>query len=191
MSKIYQIKVALHDIVPPVWRRILVESNTSMFGLHKILQTTMGWSNAHLHRFVHKKKFYSNPTMEEEWTDNRQVDYSGVLIADLLQREKQSMSYDYDFGDGWEHTILLEKILPRMIGTKYPVCIAGKRNCPPEDCGGPFGYHDMLTILANPRHQEYKELKKWLGDQYDPEHFDLNKINTRLSKKDFGCIVLH
>jgi hypothetical protein len=190
MAKIYQIKVTLKNIAPPVWRKILVESDTALYDLHKILQTTMGWSNAHLHQFVHRKKFYSNPVMEEEWIDDRQVDYTGVTIADLLKNEKQSMVYEYDFGDGWKHTIVIEKILPGIKGAKYPVCVAGKRNCPPEDCGGPLGYQDMLSILADQKHEEYKELKEWLGGPYDPEAFDLNKINLRLSKKDYGCIIL-
>jgi Plasmid pRiA4b ORF-3-like protein len=101
-------------------------------------------------------------------------------LAQVLAKPKAQMTYLYDFGDSWEHRIELEQVLPLEEGKTYPVCIAGKRNCPPEDCGGPWGYQNMLEILSNPEHEEYEDTLTWLGSQFDAEHFDLKRMNDRL-----------
>jgi len=190
MEKIFQIKVTLNDIEPAIWRQILIKSNTKLFDFHKIIQTAMGWTNSHLHQFVYNNKLYCNPDYEDEWDDENQIDYSKLKINNLLKKENKMIVYEYDLGDGWEHTILLEKILPLEINKKLPICIAGARNCPPEDCGGSGGYEDLLNIIQNPKNDEYDTMMEWLGGDFDPEKFDIKEINKLLRKKDYGCITI-
>lgn len=190
MTEIYQIKVSLNNIIPSIWRQLLVKSDTKLFGLHKIIQTTMGWTNSHLHQFVCNNKFYCNPDYEDDWDDDRQIDYTKIKFSDLISKKNQSIIYEYDFGDGWEHTVKIEEILPLLKNKKYPVCIDGARRCPPEDCGGSHGYEDLLEIIKNPEHEEYDSMIEWLPDNYNPDEFDLNEINNLLKQKDYGCITL-
>ena len=131
-APVYQLKVTLKDSSPRIWRRILVSGDASLAKLHRILQVAMGWSNSHLHLFMIHRKQYSAPDEEREldFADERKV-----KLTDLLG-PKDRFIYEYDFGDGWLHEILVEKIVPREEGTRYPVCAAGARACPPEDCGG-------------------------------------------------------
>jgi hypothetical protein len=115
------------------------------------------------------------------------IDYKKIKISDLLKKEKDKIVYEYDFGDGWEHDVLLEKILPGDEKLKFPVCLEGKMACPPEDCGGVWGYSDLLEILKQPKHEEYDSYIEWLGGEFDPEHFDkeaVNRILKRLKIKD-------
>lgn len=109
-----------------------------------------------------------------------------IIGTDLLEKEIDSMIYEYDFGDGWKHEVLLEEILERDQNIIYPICVDGAMNCPPDDCGGIFGFYDMLKILKQPKHEEYKSYLMWLGGKYDPEKFDLKKVNKMLSMKNFG-----
>ncbi len=190
MINVYQIKISLKDLVPPIWRQILVKSDVKLADLHKIIQTVMGWTNSHLHQFMFNEKFYSDPEYEDDWDDNEQIDYRKIKLRDLLSKEKQKLTYEYDFGDGWEHIIALEKILPVDKNKHYPICIDGARSCPPEDCGGTGGYEDLLEIIKNPGHKEYDSMIEWLGSKFDSEQFDINEINKLLKQKDYGCITL-
>src|SRR5208337_4543131 len=118
------------------------------------------------------------------------IDYRKIKLNSLITNEKQKFYYDYDFGDGWEHTIILEKIIQKDKDIKYPVCIDGKRKCPPEDCGGDGGYEDLIEILKSPGNEEYEDMIDWLGGEYDPEEFNIDEINEMLKEKDYGCIEL-
>jgi len=186
-SKVYQLKISLMGAKPPIWRRILVESDTHLSDLHKILQTTMGWYNAHLHQFIDRGEFYAPPS---DWDELDTIDYSGISIDKLLKKEKGKIFYEYDFGDGWRHEILLEKILEKEPKTYYPVCIDGKNACPPEDCGGIWGYANLLEIMADPEHEEYEDMMDWLGGEFDPTAFDKEEVNDSLGDEDFGVISL-
>ncbi|MCD6328846.1 MAG: plasmid pRiA4b ORF-3 family protein [Candidatus Cloacimonetes bacterium] len=189
MKKIYQIQIALKNFKPKIWRRILVPSDVSLSDFHKIIQTTMGWTNTHLHQFYKNGKHYMEQ-MEEDymWDDRNQFDYIAMQLSDLLRYENEKISYEYDFGDGWNHEIVLEKILPFDDKEEYPVCIKGKMNCPLEDCGGVWGYADLLEVLKNPKHKEYEKLVDWIGDEhFDPEHFDKDEVNELLREKNYGC----
>lgn len=181
----YQIKITLLNIKPLIWRSIIVDSAIKLPELHKVIQTVMGWTNSHLHHFIKDKVFYSEPDGESflEITDYRKIKLNQVLL-----KENESMVYEYDFGDGWEHKIELKKILTEH-KLKNPVCLDGKRNCPPEDCGGPHGYQHLLEVLSNPKDEEYEDLIEWLGDGYDPEYFDIDEVNEMLKEKDYGCIT--
>ncbi len=149
----------------------------------------MGWTNSHLHQFIKNRTFYTVRMQDDVfWDEMRNVEYKKMKVSDLLKLEKERIIYEYDFGDGWEHDIILEKILPGDSSTKYPICLTGKMNCPPEDCGGIWGYAGMLEILMQPDHEEYDSYVEWLGEEFDPEYFDVNQVNDLLREKDYGCI---
>ena len=149
-----------------IWRRILVPSNPLLPDLHRIIQTTMGWTNSHLHQFVKEERFYKEWTIEDDFWDTQcDVDYKNTKISDLFTKEKEQIIYEYDFGNGWEHDLILEKIHPFDDKTVYPVCLDGKLNCPPEDCGGIWGYYNMLEILRQADHEEYDSYIEWLGGE--------------------------
>lgn len=184
---IYQIQISLKGSKPKIWRRVLIPSDMKLSGLHKVIQTTMGWTNSHLHQFVKDRTFYTEKMKDDDtWDDMDFVDYKKMKVADLFMFEKDRMVYEYDFGDSWEHDIRLEKILPFEKDQKLPVCIKGNMNCPPEDCGGVWGYMEMLEILSQPDHAEYKDYKEWLGEEFDPGYFNLDEINHMLSKRNYG-----
>jgi hypothetical protein len=175
-KRVYQLKVTLRDIRPPIWRRIQVISDITLFDLHGILQTVMGWTNSHLHEFDVFGDPYGDPAvMEGEVPDERKV-----TLGKLITGEKEKFHYLYDFGDSWEHEILVEKILPLESGTTYPICLKGKRACPPEDCGGPPGYEELLDALNDPSHPDHEDMFDWLPGDFDSEKFDVEEVNKRL-----------
>lgn len=182
-KKIFQIQIALEGSKPKIWRRVLIPSDLLLSDFHTIIQITMGWSNSHLHQFIKDDTFYTMKMNENSlWEDMDTVDYKKMKVSDLLKNEKEEIVYEYDFGDSWEHAITLEKILPVDDSVKYPICLTGKMKAPPEDCGGIWGYADMLEALEDPEHEEYEEYVEWLGDDFDPQYFDKNEINKLLRK---------
>ena len=150
----------------------------------------MDWTNSHLHEFNINGRIYGLPENDELEDENRITDYSSIKLDNLITKENEQFIYDYDFGDFWRHTILLEKILPVEKKTYYPKCIDGKKHCPPEDCGGTHGYKELLAIIKDPDHEEYEGMIEWLEDGFDPEYFNLNEINKLLKQEDFGCIEI-
>jgi hypothetical protein len=172
---VYRFKITIFNIKPAIWRRLEVPENYTFWDFHVAIQDVMGWTDSHLHRFdvrdprTHEKFEFSIPLFEEEidfipdWEEK---------IANYFTMENRSVVYEYDFGDSWFHRILLEQIHPIEEKVKYPICLGGKRACPPEDCGGIGGYYNLLQILKEPTHEEYKSMKMWVGDDYDPEYFD-------------------
>ncbi len=189
-KQIYQIKIVLKGSKPRIWRRLLIPSNLPLADLHKVIQTAMGWTNSHLHQFIDGNVYYSVQYLNEDDWFSDCVDYKKkkLRVSDLLIDEKDKIVYEYDFGDGWEHTITLEKILPMEKQYNHPICIAAKMHCPPEDCGGVYGYMHLLEIIANPNHEEYDDTLEWLGDYFDPKHFSIETTNELLSRKDYGCL---
>jgi hypothetical protein len=171
-KRIFRFKVVLDDILPQIWRVIEVESDTTFYQFHLMIQEAMGWTNSHLHEFS-DGNFIIGDTSEEEYEleYRPQWEEREKKIGEYFSKEKTKIKYTYDFGDNWEHTIMLEAIEKKQKGVKYPRCIDGARACPPEDCGSTPGYYQLLEILADPEHDEYEEMKTWAGD-YDPEHFD-------------------
>ena len=174
---VYQMKVTLLNIEPPIWRRFQVTSDRTIYRLHLILQTIMGWQNYHLYQFTVDNVSYGEPDEEYE-PDVKQA--RRYKLNQIIRAEKQRLYYIYDYGDNWEHEILVEKILTPKPGIQYPVCLAGERACPPEDCGGVTGYTELLEIIKDPEHPEYENMMTWLGRSFDPEAFDLKGVNTRL-----------
>jgi hypothetical protein len=153
--------------------------------LHKIIQIAFGWEDDHLHQFIKDRKFYTvrhpnDPTWDE--LDNTDYKKEKTHLSDLIKTEKDLLDYEYDFGDSWMHLILLEKISPADPAVKYPVCLDGQRNGPPEDCGGIWGYAELLQILKNPKHEEYEDYLEWVGEKFDPESFNMNRVNKIFQK---------
>ncbi|KAB2935835.1 MAG: plasmid pRiA4b ORF-3 family protein [Candidatus Contendobacter sp.] len=180
-SPIYQLKVTLAESKPPIWRRILVASDMDLGLFHNILQDVMGWTDNHLHQFTVRGVTYSAPY--EDMAHGFEMDFkdeSKYKLSQLLKKEKASLTYEYDFGDSWQHKIVLEKILPHDDSMMIPSCIKGKRACPPEDCGGVWGYENLIAIIQDPKHPEYQDMREWLEEDFDPERFDLDEINDAL-----------
>jgi hypothetical protein len=180
-QKAIQFKVALKYIRPPIWRRIVLPDNVTLGQLHEAIQIAMGWHNYHMHSFRIGGIYYTSQTasdMEDMDMENEET----VFLCRVVKRPKQKFIYEYDFGDSWEHDIMAEKMLPIDPLAKYPVCLAGARACPPEDCGSFPGYFDILEALKAPKKtKEQKELLEWVGDGYDPEQFDLEAVNKQLA----------
>lgn len=176
---IYQIKVTLKDSKPPIWRRILVADTTTLSKLHDILQTVMGWMNSHLHHFIIDGQFYGEPP-DDEFGIMETKDETRFKLNQFVSRAGFKFRYEYDFGDSWLHDLVVEKILPAEKGAQYPVCIAGKRACPPEDVGGVWGYEDFLKTISNPKNLEHNEMMEWVGGDFDPERFNLIAVNAGL-----------
>lgn len=174
-TRIHQLKVTLLGLRPPIWRRILVPGNFSLARLHDILQTAMGWTDSHLHVFMADGRSFGEPDPELEFENER-----NWRLNQLLKLPKDKMVYEYDFGDNWQHQVLLEKILEPEPGVRYPVLIAGKRAAPPEDVGGVFGYAEFLDAIADPNHPEHEEYLDWVGEEFDPEAFDVEEANRAL-----------
>ena len=176
---IYQIKVTLEDIKPPIWRRIQVRNDTTLHKLYRILQIVMGWSDYHLHQFIIGDIHDGEP--DPDYTFKMKNEKT-IKLSQLALEEKAKFFYEYDFGDSWYHKILVEKILPLEPDTKYPICIKGKRACPPEDCGGASGYYKFLKVIQNPENPEHEDMLEWAGGSFDPEAFDLDEINRLLGE---------
>lgn len=174
---IYQLKVTLKGINPPIWRRIQVTSDTSLSKLHYILQIVMGWTDSHLHQFVAGQTYYGIPDPDDFREVKNEARYK---ISQVTTREKMKFLYEYDFGDSWHHEILIEKILQPEPGVRYPLCLAGKRACPPEDCGGVWGYADLLDAIKDPSNPEHRAMMDWVGSDFEPEAFDVDAFNQML-----------
>ena len=178
-----QLKVVLSYIQPPIWRRLLVPADIKLPQLHVVLQQAFGWTDSHLHAFRSGDDSYE-AFHPDDWSE----DFSGpgqrrnekkFRLCDLLHAPGDSLIYEYDFGDSWQHEVLVEKILP---GVRHgPVaCIAGARAGPPEDCGSVPGYENLVAAMADPKHPERDELLDWLGEPFDPEAFDLEAVSRVL-----------
>lgn len=180
-SEIHQLKITLRYIQPPVWRRVEVPKDITLAKLHRILQVAMGWYDSHLHQFIVGKNYYGEPSLDE-FSELDLKDERKVRLGQVLSKPKQRMVYEYDFGDGWEHDIVLEKVLPPDSNTRYPVCLEGAQACPPEDCGGVGGYENFLDAIRDPDHEEHDEYLEWIGGEFDPEKFDIALANRELKR---------
>ncbi|MCZ6675959.1 MAG: plasmid pRiA4b ORF-3 family protein [Candidatus Poribacteria bacterium] len=177
---IYQLKVSLKGSKPPIWRRIQVQRDTRLDALHHILQVVMGWEDSHLHQFTAGGVYYGTP--DPDFGFDEAENEADVALDQVVSRVKQKLTYEYDFGDSWEHELILEKILPPKAGADYPICLTGKRACPPEDCGGIWGYYDFLQAIEDPNHPDHDDMLEWVGGAFDPEAFDRDEINGALKQ---------
>ena len=142
----------------------------------------MGWTNSHLHSFDIQGVEYGEPMPDLGFDDLGMRDEGTVVLSKIVRGEKFKFSYLYDFGDSWEHEILVEKVLEADPEVDYPVCIKAKRACPPEDCGGIWGYGEFVEAIQNPDHPEHEELLEWVGGFFDPEDVELDEVNRQLQR---------
>ncbi len=176
-----QLKVSLRGVSkPPVWRRLLVPADTRLDRLHGVVQTAMGWTDTHLHVFSTAVGDFGILDPELGFRDERTV-----RLSQFFKQPGDRIRYAYDFGDGWEHDIVLEKRLTSDAVERVPTCLSGKGACPPDDCGGPWGYVDLKDALADPRHEDHEDMLDWLGleraEDFDPVACDLGEINDVLN----------
>lgn len=179
-GKAIQFKVQLRFIRPPIWRRVVLPDNATLGDLHQVIQVAMGWQNYHMHSFRIGGLHYTGADAAE-MEDMDMENEERVPLAEVVSHAKQKFIYEYDFGDSWEHEIIAEKFLPLDPAAQYPVCLGGARACPPEDCGSFPGYMNILEALnAKKPTLDQKKLLEWVGEEYDPERFDLDAVNRRL-----------
>lgn len=177
-TPIYSLKVTLLRTEPPIWRRIEVPSSIKLCCLHSAIQISMGWTDSHLHQFEKDEKKWGMIDLDE--IDTSLLDEKPVPVSTLLTSAGDAMIYRYDFGDGWRHQVVLEKILPPE-AAKVPICIDGQRRCPPEDVGGIPGYERFLEIIFDPTHAEYEQYVTWVGGHFH-DTFDRKAVNQILSR---------
>jgi hypothetical protein len=178
-KQVHQLKITLKRTEPPIWRRVLVPSHFSLDKLHQVIQSAMGWYNCHMHQFTIHREAYSTPSPYDWGPVKDERLYS---LNDIAPKEKRQFSYEYDFGDSWSHQIVVEKIFVPETELEHPVCLAGKRACPPEDVGGTWGYYEYLEAINDPTHEKHEEYLNWIGVKVDPERFDLEGINRSLAR---------
>jgi hypothetical protein len=183
MNEIIQLKITLKRIKPPIWRRVLIPNSITFYHLHEIILASMGWDGYHLYEFDFEGERIGVPSDDDNpWWGDDILDAKKEKIKSYIGNTKCKFEYTYDFGDNWEHLIKVEKFLPRDENVKYPICIDGERNCPPEDCGGIGGYYDFIEAINDKNHPEHEEMIEWYGGVYDPEFFDKEEINNRLRR---------
>lgn len=210
---VYTLKITLVHSKPAIWRRIEVPGAILLGELHRLIQGVMGWDEAHLHQFIFgegkrpgKEEFrrwekkggdnvdalwgqrrYADPLFELEYA----LDEWGVTLAEVAPEVKTKFTYEYDFGDGWGHQIVVEEIGEKQKGADYPRCTGGARRCPMEDSGSIFGWYDKLAIIQDAEHEEYELMREWMGlrpgDAFDAAEFDVGEANARMVKMAKDC----
>lgn len=184
IANAYQIKVTLTGAQPPIWRRLLIEPETSFQDLHRIIQLAMGWQTSHLHLFQPGNgRLIGDPAEDFDGMMDF-VDETLVPVSGVLNKEGQQLKYEYDFGDSWEHEVKLEKILPGDTAGPLPRCIKAVRQCPPEDVGGLPGFYEFLDAMEDAAHPEHVAVREWCGDQFDPDFVSLEQINEDLLERE-------
>jgi hypothetical protein len=183
-AALYQFKITLLGLKPPIWRRIQVQHCT-LDKLHEHIQTAMGWTNSHLHEFEIKGQRYGDPELLDDGFDDFEcADSTTTMLSEILPKtgKRFAFKYEYDFGDSWEHEVLFEGNPTADPKVKYPLCVEGERACPPEDCGGIGGYGDFLEAICDPKHKEHESMLEWVGGGFDPEAFDPKRATKEMKK---------
>ncbi len=180
---IYPLKITLQHVQPPVWRQVET-ADCSLATLHDLIQVSMGWENAHLHEFEIGRERFGDPMQwEGGFGSELEVGDEGkVRLSQLVAAGIKKFRYVYDMGDTWEHVIQIAKPGAAEPGARYPRCVAGERACPPEDCGGPWGYGDFLDAIQDPNHEQHEDMVEWIGGGFDPEKFDVDAVNKELKR---------
>ena len=182
-SQVYELKITIEGIEPPIWRRVRVPGSRSLGWLHDVIQIAFGWEDCHMHQFIVGKTFYGARGLGEEFGDDMgTLDENAAALEQVVSRKGSRFRYEYDFGDDWFHDIRVEKIEPAGPADRKAVCMGGERSGPPEDCGGPWGYGDFLEAIGDPKHEQHEELLEWIGGSFDPEAFDIKTVNRALAR---------
>ncbi len=172
----YELRVVMKDIEPPVWRTIQVPESTTLHRLHQVLQVAMGWTNSHLYLFHVGGKTYGEPS--PEW-ESEVLDATITTLEQIVSHGNRSFVYEYDLGDSWMHEISLQRTVEAG-GEERPRCPGGARACPPEECGGPWGYEEFLRAISDPSHEEHERFLEWVGGHFDPEEFEAAAVDQAL-----------
>jgi hypothetical protein len=183
MPRFYLLKITLLNMPHPIWRQFVVPSNISLSKLHEVIQVVMGWHNCHMHSFLlGKQQYMSKMAIDcDPFGDNDSLPEEKYTLESLLSKKGAKIGYWYDFGDDWMHEIVVGNADYTNSEVKSPICcIEGVGACPPEDCGGPYGFFSFCEAMADPKHPEHGELKEWFGGKFDPKHFDIDAVNRRL-----------
>lgn len=173
----YRIKITLAGVKPPVWRRVVLPGTWHLGKVHDAVQRVMGWTDSHLHEFEAEGLSWGQPG--QGWAMDEVRRETTARLHEVAPAVGAKLSYTYDFGDDWRHVLLVEELLAPQATA---ACLGGRRACPPEDCGGPWGYGTLLEILADPQHPEHEERLEWLGGPFDPNAFDAADANEALSR---------
>ena len=178
---LYEIKITLKDIKPEIWRRVIVPRDITLGHLHRVIQIVMGWEDCHLHEFMIGRKRYG-PLMDDPFSFDEPPVNEDIVHLNGVAKPKAKFDYHYDFGDDWRHEIHIEREVEATPVKRQVRCIAGEYACPPEDSGGPFHYPELMRILSDPQHEEHDRMQEWIGEDFDPLHFDPTSVNRRLSR---------
>jgi len=173
-ASVARLRIKLDDVEPAVVRRVEVPLTIRLDRLHLVLQVAMGWTNSHLYEIRARDVGWGRP---DPYFGDGPLDASKTRLIDVLEDVgTRSLKYLYDFGDGWEHSVRIERITDAVPGVAYPRLIEATGRCPPEDVGGPWGYHEFLDAIANPNHQDHAERMRWIGDHFDPSDVDAETL---------------
>ncbi len=180
VDEIAVVRIELQDIEPLIWRRVAVRTAMSLTNMHHVIQAAMGWLDSHVWEFqVSGVKYGPLSADDDEWNQLIE-DASVTTLQSVLDAGVRQMQYVYDLGDYWEHSVIVEEVVPPQPGVRYPQFLGGERRCPPEDCGGPFGYAEFLREIASKRRDERSATLEWHGGPYDPDEVGEEKIVTAL-----------
>jgi hypothetical protein len=175
---VLRLRLELDEVEPPIWRELLIPGGAKLSKLHHMLQVVMGWNDSHLHAFrIGATSF--GPLDEDDDPDDDAVDERAVTILEAFGSHDHAV-YEYDFGDGWEHQLVVAERLPQWAALKFAVCLGGANACPPDDVGGPGGYGAFLAAMGDPDHEEHDDFMEWIGGPFDPTAFDLGEANIAL-----------
>ncbi len=177
-NKVLELRIDLEWLDPPIWRRLLVPAGISLARLHDVFQVAMGWTDSHLHSFTIGTKRYGMHF--DDYPEGELDEKKFTLLAAIAKQRR--LRYEYDFGDDWQHQVVVEDTHTVPFALNFAVCLDGQRSCPPEDCGGPPGYANLLGAISDPAHEEFEEYIEWVGKDFDPEEFSLATTNAALQR---------
>lgn len=186
--RIYRLHVSLKEIRPTIWRRFKVKSDITLNRLDQVIQRVMGWTDYQRHKFRIGEYGYGPTDPDYDADAGGYTSITGVRLDDVVPLDASVFTYEHDCQDGWahegdkwEHELKLEAIVPLDPAESYPVCVAGERNCPPENCGGAGGYDDLLHTLKTHGHPQYRG-SYWFESRFDPETFSTMAVNRKLKR---------
>ena len=177
-QSVFRVRITLDDVVPTVWRRLLIPGSGRLPTLHHIFQAAMGWTDSHLHAFTIGDQLYG---MHSDDYPEDEIDEKQVTVLRAIGSHRR-FSYEYDFGDSCAHEVVVEELTKSSPGLKFAVCLDGQDACPPEDCGGAGGYAELLDVVADPDHDDHDHFLEWVGGSFDPTGFDLVGTNVALQQ---------